>query len=121
MSVPPAAVTTAILTVCSSSVTIAAMRGATIATAPPVKIRMMKVRQRTVCRTFFLFVLLQLSLGETIFVSIKVKIFKTFVLIRVTETTIFHNSQTEQMVLSYPVKTIFSIWVRGAWRCPVGN
>ena len=26
---------------------------ATIATAPPVKIRMMKVRQRTVCRTFF--------------------------------------------------------------------
>lgn len=47
------AVTTAISTVCSSSVTIAAMRGAAIAAAPPARIRRMTHAAGVTCRMYF--------------------------------------------------------------------
>ena len=62
---------------------------------------------------------LRFSLYSIIFVSDKAKYRDVCFDLSYRNRQFHNNSQTEQMVLSYPARTVFSIWVVGAWRCPV--
>ena len=117
-NVPFAAVTTAISTACNSSARIAAMPGAAIA-APPARIR--EAMRAAVLRAarFFQSVPLRFSPYLIIFVIDKAKYRDVCFDLSYRNRQFHNNSQTEQMVLSYPARTVFSIWVVGAWRCPV--